>query len=148
MVLIIKDTHNRMLHSGVNTTLTAMRERFWIIRRRQTVKKIVRRSVRCRKVEGKQFSLPQQPDLPEEHVSDDPPFTHTGVDFAGPLYTSEKGANVALLDGGPQLSRQKQNTSQQNRKRHDKNKNLAAKPKTLRQNQRPHGKTKAILLLL
>ena len=86
-----------MLHSGVNTTLTAMRERFWIIRRRQTVKKIVRRCVRCRKVEGKHLSLPQQPDLPEEHVSVDPPFTHTGVDFAGPLYTSEKGANGETL---------------------------------------------------
>ena len=95
--LIIKDTHNRVLHSGVNTTLTTMRERFWIIRGRQTVKKIVRRCVRCRKVEGKQFSLPQQPDLPEERVSDDPPFTHTGVDFAGPLYTSEKGANGETL---------------------------------------------------
>ena len=44
-------------------------------------------------VEGKHFSLPQQPDLPDERVSDDPPFTHTGIDLAGPLYTSEKGAN-------------------------------------------------------
>ena len=29
----------------------------------------------------------------DERVSDDTPFTHTGIDFAGPLYTSEKGAN-------------------------------------------------------
>ena len=64
--------------------------------------------------------------------------------------------NVALLDGGPQLSRQKQNTSQQNRKPHGKNKiphgkteNLTAKtkylttkPKPSLQNQRPHSKTK------
>ena len=28
--LIIKDTHNRVLHSGVNPTLTAMRDWFWI----------------------------------------------------------------------------------------------------------------------
>ncbi|XP_015750618.1 PREDICTED: uncharacterized protein LOC107330533 [Acropora digitifera] len=91
--LIIKDTHNRMLHSGANTTLTAMRERFWIIRGRQTVKKSVRRCVRCRRVEGKHFSLPQQPDLPDERVSDNPPFTHTGIDFVGPRYISEKGAN-------------------------------------------------------
>ena len=91
--LIIKDTHNRMLHSGVNTTLTAMREGFWIIRGRQTVKKSVRRCVRCRRVEGKHFSLPQQPDLPDERVSDAPSFTHTGIDLAGPRYTSEKGAN-------------------------------------------------------
>ena len=52
---------------------------------------------KMQKVEGKHLSLPQQPDLPEEHVSDDPPFTHTGVDFAGPLYTSEKGANGETL---------------------------------------------------
>ena len=26
--------------------------------------------------------------LPDERVSDDPPFTHTGLDFAGPLYIS------------------------------------------------------------
>ena len=70
-----------------------MRERSWIIRGRQTVRKSVRRCVRCRKVEGKHVSLPQQPDLPDERVSDDPPFTHTGIDFTGPLYTSEKGAN-------------------------------------------------------
>ena len=25
--------------------------------------------------------------------TDDPPLKHTGIDFAGPLYTSEKGAN-------------------------------------------------------
>ena len=42
---------------------------------------------------GRRKTLPEQPDLPDEHVSDDPPFTHTGIDFAGPLYTSEKSAN-------------------------------------------------------
>ena len=49
----------------------------------------------------------------------------------------------------PKTSRQKQNTSPQNRKPHGKNKNLTAKPKTSqqkqntsRQNQNPHGKTK------
>ncbi|XP_015749984.1 PREDICTED: uncharacterized protein LOC107329833 [Acropora digitifera] len=71
-----------------------MRERFWIIRGRQAVKKSVRRCLRCRKVEGKHVSLPQQPDLPDERASDDPPFTHTGIDFAGPLYTTEKGADA------------------------------------------------------
>ena len=91
--LIIRETHDRMLHSGVNTTLTVIRERFWIIRGRQTVKRILRRCVKCRRIEGQHFSLPQQPELPVERVSDDPPFTHTGIDFAGPLYTSEKDEN-------------------------------------------------------
>ena len=91
--LIIRDAHERMLHGGVNTTLTTIRERFWIIRGRQTVKKNLRRCVKCRKIEGKHYSLPQPPELPGERVSDDPPFAHTGIDFAGPLYTSEKVEN-------------------------------------------------------
>ena len=91
--LIIRDAHERMLHGGVNTTLTTIRERFWIIRGRQTVKKNLRRCVKCRKIEGKHYSLPQPPELPGERVSDDPPFAHTGIDFAGPVYTSEKVEN-------------------------------------------------------
>ena len=30
------------------------------------------------------------PDLPTERVSEDPPFCHTGLDFAGPLYLQNK----------------------------------------------------------
>lgn len=85
--LIIRKTHDRMLHSAV-------RERFWIIQGRQSVKRVLRKCVKCKRVEGQPFSLPQPPKLPEERVSDDPPFTYTGVDFAGPLYTKEKGSNA------------------------------------------------------
>ena len=41
----------------------------------------------------------------------------------------------------PKTSRQKQNTSRQNRKPQGKNENLTAKPKTSRQKRKPHGKT-------
>ena len=84
--LIISDNHQWMLHSGVNTTLTSVRERFWILQGRRAVKGCLRRCVTCRKGQGQPLPLPQTPDLPEERVSDCPPFTHTGVDFAGPLY--------------------------------------------------------------
>jgi len=30
------------------------------------------------------------PDLPHTRVSEDPPFAHTGVEFAGPLFASNK----------------------------------------------------------
>jgi len=36
------------------------------------------------------------PDLPSDRVSDDPPFTYTGIDFAGPLYVQHRGSD----DGG------------------------------------------------
>ena len=56
----------------------------------------------CKKLEGQPYPLPRAPDLPEQRVSDDPPFTYTGVDFAGPIYTkdtivTDKGENKAYV---------------------------------------------------
>ena len=30
------------------------------------------------------------PDLPTVRISEDPPFTHVGLDFAGPLYVKDQ----------------------------------------------------------
>ena len=51
--LIVGDNHQRMLHSGVNTTLTSVRERFWILQGRRAVKRCLRRCVTCRKEQGR-----------------------------------------------------------------------------------------------
>ena len=45
--LIVRDAHERTLHSGVNSTLTYLRQRYWIPTGRQFVKKIIRRCVTC-----------------------------------------------------------------------------------------------------
>jgi len=87
--LLVTDMHTRVKHGGVNDTLVALRERYWILRGRQVVKKIVRSCVVCRKIEGLPYCSHPSPDLPTCRVSDDPPFAHTGLDFAGPLYYSE-----------------------------------------------------------
>ena len=55
------------------------------------MKRVLKRCVTCRKLEGLPYSLHSSPDLPSFRVSDDPPFTHTGLDFAGPLYTRSDG---------------------------------------------------------
>ena len=87
--LLVTDMHARMKHGGINDTLVALRERYWILRVRQVVKAIVRSCVVCRKLEGLPYGSHPSPDLPACRVSDDPPFSHTGIDFAGPLYFSE-----------------------------------------------------------
>ena len=84
--LIIRQTHDKVKHSSVNNTLTTIRERFWILRGRQAVKRVLKRCVTCRRLEGLPYSSYNVPDLPSVCVSEDPPFTHTGVDFAGPLF--------------------------------------------------------------
>jgi len=46
----------------------------------------------CSKIQGKPYSAPAPPGLPEFRVERSFPFTNTGVDFADPLY----GNNMCL----------------------------------------------------
>ena len=88
--LVVREYHNRVYHNGVRETLNATREKYWILRGREIVKKLVRRCVVCKKLEG----LPYKPiwcqDLPPTRLDEGPPFINTGVDFAGPLYVATK----------------------------------------------------------
>ena len=65
-----------------------VRHKYWILRGREVAKKHIRKCVVCKRIEGLPFKFNVTPDLPEFRVSDDPPFTHTGIDFAGPLITT------------------------------------------------------------
>ena len=87
--LIVRESHNRVYHNGVKETLTELRSRFWIIRGRQFVRKIIYRCVVCKKHEGKPYSLPVSPPLPKFRAQRQPPFTSTGVDFAGPIFVKD-----------------------------------------------------------
>ena len=87
--LVIKQTHDRVKHSGINATLTALRERYWVLRGRETVKRVIRHCEVCCRYEASPCKPSQFADLPSNRVSDDPPFTHIGLDFAGPLYVKE-----------------------------------------------------------
>ena len=90
--LLIKQSHECVKHSGIRDTLTTLRERYWVPRGREAVKKIIRSCVICRKHEGTPFSSLPPTDLPSNRVSEDPPFTHIGLDFAGPLYVETKNS--------------------------------------------------------
>jgi hypothetical protein len=94
-VLIIEDRHRRVKHAGVKTTLTEVREDFWIPRGRRMVKNIINKCIICRKLAAKPFKAPGPPPLPPMRLSDMPPFTNAGVDFAGPIYCRERGSKEA-----------------------------------------------------
>ena len=55
---------------------------------RSLVRGIIHRCVTCRRFEGSPFPTPPPPPLPASRVQDDPAFSYTGVDFAGPLLIS------------------------------------------------------------
>ena len=87
--LIVKDTHKNLYHGGVNTTVTALCQIFWIPAIRQCVKSVLRHCVPCRKLIGKPYRAPDPPPLPKIRVTEAPPFTITGVDFTGALFVKE-----------------------------------------------------------
>ena len=84
--LIVRESHKRVMHGGVKSTLTELRSRYWIVQGRQFVRKLLYQCVVCRRLEGRPYGAPPPPPLPEFRVKEDPPFTYVGIDFAGPLY--------------------------------------------------------------
>ncbi|XP_063400009.1 uncharacterized protein LOC134684637 [Mytilus trossulus] len=88
------DAHNRLLHSGLESTVTSLRQFYWIPAIRQNVKTIIHKCVTCRKVTGRPYATPDPPPLPADRLRDSPPFTVTGVDFTGALSITTKNGVV------------------------------------------------------
>ena len=84
--MIIYDTHGIQLHPGVCTTVTALHSNVWIPYIRQYTKKLLRRCVTYRRLEGNTFRALDSSPLPTLGVQEGIPFAVTEVDFAGPLY--------------------------------------------------------------
>lgn len=96
--LIIHDAHVKQLHSGVNATVTALRQTFWITSIRERVRKQLKHCVTCRKLEGTAYRAPDPAPLPKLRVQQATPFSVTGVDFTGPLYVrSESGITKSYI---------------------------------------------------
>ncbi|XP_024869358.1 uncharacterized protein LOC112453047 [Temnothorax curvispinosus] len=86
--LIIEHEHRKLMHAGSEATLAAMRLRYWSPKARGTIRRVLRRCIRCFKAKPK-FSEQLMGDLPTHRVIQSRPFSHTGVDFCGPIYVRE-----------------------------------------------------------
>ena len=93
--MIVQHRHVKAKHAGMKTTLIELREDFWVPRARKLVQTLINKCIICRRINAKPFIAPPPPPLPPTRLSDLPPFTHTGVDYAGPLYLKERGCNDA-----------------------------------------------------
>ena len=83
--LIIEQIHKDTLHGGVQLMLRTLRDRFWILGARNLVKKCIRECVTCarhRAITGEQVMA----DLPSCRVNPSRPFSHSGLDYAGPFF--------------------------------------------------------------
>ena len=88
--LIILDAHEATMHHGIETTLARIRRNYWIVKRRESVKEVIRKCVICTRYQGQPVRAPSSPDLPEYRVDHMAyAFQFTGLDFAGPLFIKD-----------------------------------------------------------
>ena len=95
--LVVRERHESVHHDGVRETLNSIRERYWIPRGREVVKQILRKCVVCKRFEGRALKSEKEPPLPACRVSEDPPFSNTGIDFAGPLYVKNNSKQKTYI---------------------------------------------------
>ena len=55
--LLVRRAHERVMHSGVKSTLTELRSQYWIVRGRSFVKQIIGGCVLCKRLEGSHIVL-------------------------------------------------------------------------------------------
>ncbi|KAK3702238.1 hypothetical protein QZH41_005406 [Actinostola sp. cb2023] len=96
--LIIDYYHRASAHSGIEYTLSLIRQKYWIIAARSSVPNAVNTCFDCRRrqapvMQQKMASLPQNRTTPCK-----PPFTYVGVDCFGP-FTVRRGRTTAKRYG-------------------------------------------------
>jgi len=83
--LIVRHEHGMNGHVGREHVLSLLREKYWIVRGRLTVRRILGKRVTCRRLAGRCCEQ-MMADLPSDRVAvDKPPFTFVGVDMFGPF---------------------------------------------------------------
>ncbi|XP_015123178.1 uncharacterized protein LOC107045415 [Diachasma alloeum] len=87
--MIIRHVHQSNLHAGIQSTLHAIRTKFWILNGTDQIRKLVRQCVDCIRQKPKLVHA-QVADLPRARVNEAPAFSCTGVDFFGPILIKEK----------------------------------------------------------
>ena len=85
--LIVLDCHRKVMHHGIETTLSRLRLKYWIVQGRRVVKDVLKKCVTCRRFQGRPMVAAASPDLPTYRVNHlGYAFEATGLDFAGPLF--------------------------------------------------------------
>ena len=83
--LLIAHYHQKLAHAGQDHILAQLREKFWIPKGRSAVRKVVRACLSCKKYNAVRMEQ-MMASLPAFRMTAfEPCFTHTGVDYFGPL---------------------------------------------------------------
>ena len=83
--LIVNYYHRASGHSGIEYTLSLIRQRFWILGARSVVRNIVNTCFDCRRLQAPVMQQ-KMASLPEDRLTPSkPPFTYVGIDCFGPF---------------------------------------------------------------
>ncbi|XP_064645114.1 uncharacterized protein LOC135498660 [Lineus longissimus] len=91
--LVIRDAHKRALHCGTETTMSYVRNNYWIPRLRITVRSILRKCVVCHLVMGKPYPWPLSAPLQSSRLNAKHPFELCGIDFTGHIFIKPETAS-------------------------------------------------------
>lgn len=89
---LIEYFHRKNCHAGVQILLSIIREEYWILRARKSIRNVIKNCVRCQRYNAK-AAISEPVALPADRVKDANIFQVIGIDLAGPLYlrNGEKG---------------------------------------------------------
>jgi hypothetical protein len=93
--LIVMNYHQRLMHQGVEATLSELRRHFWIPKGRSLVKRLIFDCRKCRRYRNQPFCPPESV-LMDFRITPAAPFTKSGLDFFGPLFL-RSGSKVWVL---------------------------------------------------
>lgn len=82
--LIIRQAHLNTIHGGAELVMSLLRRKYWIISMRSAVRSQIHRCMKCFRYRATRCTQLMGV-LPKPRVQIDRPFSHTGVDCAGPI---------------------------------------------------------------
>ncbi|GFU73830.1 uncharacterized protein TNCV_554581 [Trichonephila clavipes] len=83
------EKHIELEHAGTQTLMSNLRESYWIIKSRKTIRQVVRSCITCKRFSARPLETVSIP-LPEDRVRDAAIFEVCGVDLCGPLFKGKQ----------------------------------------------------------
>ena len=89
--LLVRQTHEELLHAGPGVVLTRLLKQFWIVQGRKLVRHVISRCILCKR-RTPQPMQQRMADLPDTRcpVEGAQVFQHIGLDMAGPYFIRNK----------------------------------------------------------
>ena len=94
--MVINDLHTRTSHSGVYSVLSELRKCFWVPHCFSTVKRLIRKCVRCRRFNNRTLKLPQSPYRDFRLEPPNFPYRSIFIDYLGPYYVRYNGSKTKV----------------------------------------------------